>query len=318
MASGPEKCPVDHGSFSAAAAAADKCPVDHKSAGSSWTSIFSSSSSSSAPISSSTSSSSAAGASIEKCPVDHKSVGSSWTSLFSSSTPSVPTSTSPSPPPPPPLTQDREVSSIPKLDGTNWVYPSQAQFFSAMARKNHHPQASDMRVIVPIHNAVNERAWAEILGWEEGQGGEGCGGVRLVSFKGRPRERTPRARWKMLLGYVFIFLFFCFCFRAFILLVGHYSLHLSISFDPHFPFFLVSCGICAVLMLRFLSLDVRTNAYIHLYIYNLQVLSTIRQTRLGRRPLWHAHAIHHRLLYRSSGRARGQFIVLPRRPTCAR
>lgn len=37
---------------------------------------------------------------------------------------------------------------------------------------------------------------------------------------------------------------------------------LSISF-----FFLGSCGICAVLMLRFLCLDVRTNAYIHLYIY---------------------------------------------------
>lgn len=71
-----------------------------------------------------------------------------------------------------------------------------------------------MRVIVPIHNAVNERAWAEILGWEEGQGGEGCGGVRLVSFKGRPRERTPRARWKMLLGYVCFFCFFLFLFSS--------------------------------------------------------------------------------------------------------
>jgi cytochrome c heme-lyase len=29
-----------------------------------------------------------------------------------------------------------------------------------------------MRSIVPIHNAVNERAWGEILEWERGQGSE--------------------------------------------------------------------------------------------------------------------------------------------------
>ncbi|KAG6832708.1 hypothetical protein H0H92_012280 [Tricholoma furcatifolium] len=70
-----------------------------------------------------------------------------------------------------------------------------------MARKNHNPQAADMKTIVPIHNAVNERAWTEILKWEAGRGGEVCGGVKLVNFQGKPTERSPRARWKMLLGY---------------------------------------------------------------------------------------------------------------------
>ncbi|EPQ58064.1 cytochrome c and c1 heme-lyase, partial [Gloeophyllum trabeum ATCC 11539] len=93
------------------------------------------------------------------------------------------------------------ISSIPRPDGERWVYPSEAQFFAAMARKQHDPAARDMRVIVPIHNAVNERAWAEVLRWERAQGGERCGGVKLVSFKGRPGDLTPRARWRSLIGY---------------------------------------------------------------------------------------------------------------------
>lgn len=59
-----------------------------------------------------------------------------------------------------------------------------------------------MKTIVPIHNAVNERAWAEVMKWEAGRGGEACGGVKLVNFKGKPNERSPKARWKMLLGFV--------------------------------------------------------------------------------------------------------------------
>jgi cytochrome c heme-lyase len=102
------------------------------------------------------------------------------------------------------LSTERETSSIPKSAGENWVYPSEAQFFAAMARKNHHPQATDMRTIVPIHNAVNERAWAEVMKWEAGKGGEACGGVTLVNFKGRPGEMSPKARWKTLLGYVHV------------------------------------------------------------------------------------------------------------------
>lgn len=129
------------------------------------------------------------------CPIDHssppKSSVDAWSKLSSSkhAVPGVP------------LSVERETSSIPKEGQGNWTYPSEAQFFAAMARKNHNPHAKDMKTIVPIHNAVNERAWAEIIKWEAGRGGEVCGGVKLVNFKGRPGDRSPKARWKALLGY---------------------------------------------------------------------------------------------------------------------
>lgn len=129
----------------------------------------------------------------DSCPVDHSSLPSqsTWSRFLSSgSGAQVPVA----------LSQDRETSSIPKATDGKWVYPSEAQFFAAMARKNHNPQVSDMKTIVPIHNAVNERAWGEILKWESGRGSEACGGVKLVNFKGRPNEKSPKARWNMLLG----------------------------------------------------------------------------------------------------------------------
>lgn len=48
----------------------------------------------------------------------------------------------------------------------NWVYPSEKMFFDAMKRKGHDTRAADMKTVVPIHNAVNERAWVEIKQWE--------------------------------------------------------------------------------------------------------------------------------------------------------
>ncbi|KAK3621174.1 Cytochrome c1 heme lyase [Elasticomyces elasticus] len=51
-------------------------------------------------------------------------------------------------------------------DSGNWIYPSQDQFFKAMRKKGHEAEANDMETIIPIHNAVNERAWAEIKAWE--------------------------------------------------------------------------------------------------------------------------------------------------------
>lgn len=142
--------------------------------------------------------------SMSKCPVDHEkqsagscsvnySSGSRWSSFLSNGLGSSASS---------PLSTEREVSSIPRTTGDNWVYPSEAQFFTAMARKNHNPQTADMKTIVPIHNAVNERAWCEVMKWEAGRGGESCGGVKLVSFKGRPNDMTPKARLMTLLGYV--------------------------------------------------------------------------------------------------------------------
>jgi cytochrome c heme-lyase len=118
------------------------------------------------------------------------------------------------------LANDREISTIPRGAGSmyshntdaapvaaeheaggNWVYPSEQQFFNAMMRKKHNPQAKDMKTIVPIHNAVNEKAWEEVLVWEAGMGGEKCpGGIKLSSFVGRPQDRTPKAWMKTIFG----------------------------------------------------------------------------------------------------------------------
>lgn len=49
----------------------------------------------------------------------------------------------------------------------NWVYPSEKMFFDAMQRKGYEARQRDMQTVVPIHNAVNERAWAQILKWEQ-------------------------------------------------------------------------------------------------------------------------------------------------------
>jgi cytochrome c heme-lyase len=87
----------------------------------------------------------------------------------------------------------------------NWIYPSQEMFFNAMKRKGHDAQGQDMASVVPIHNAVNERAWSEIKKWEEGQGSEACGGPKLVSFAGDSKAITPKARWNNFIGYALPF-----------------------------------------------------------------------------------------------------------------
>ncbi|KAJ9642402.1 Cytochrome c1 heme lyase [Coniosporium apollinis] len=139
----------------------------------------------------------------------------------------------------PRLATDREVSTIPRAlpkatkDGKrlanneqetgadkssgNWIYPSEQMFFNAMRRKNYNPQAEDMRSIIPIHNAVNERAWKEIKEWEKGRGADAygstlvsnevivtehsCGGPRLESFSGSATSLTPKARLNTFMGY---------------------------------------------------------------------------------------------------------------------
>lgn len=99
----------------------------------------------------------------------------------------------PGPTSPNPLDTHREVSSIPRTAQTgpsacpanheqetgsdqtsgNWIYPSEKMFFDAMKRKGHGAMAEDMKTVVPIHNAVNERAWKEIKEWEAPYTGEG-------------------------------------------------------------------------------------------------------------------------------------------------
>ncbi|KAF2742577.1 cytochrome c1 heme lyase [Sporormia fimetaria CBS 119925] len=119
------------------------------------------------------------------------------------------------------LRTEREVSTIPRVIDEapssrpannerdtgadkktgNWIYPSEEMFFNAMKRKSYNPNATDMQTIVPIHNAVNERAWMEIKQWEKGRGADACGGPKLASFSGLSSSLTPRARWNTLLGY---------------------------------------------------------------------------------------------------------------------
>ncbi|KZF25748.1 cytochrome c and c1 heme-lyase [Xylona heveae TC161] len=99
-----------------------------------------------------------------------------------------------------PMANNEQETGSDKSSG-NWIYPSEQMFFNAMRRKNFDPHAEDMRAIVPIHNAVNERAWKEIKDWEKGQGSDKCGGPRLLSFSGMATQMTPRARLNTLMGY---------------------------------------------------------------------------------------------------------------------
>lgn len=136
---------------------------------------------------------------------------SSSSSSTTTTTPSTQTTTS-SPPHPPQkggnLGTDRVISSIPRSTGPgattsacpvnhetetgadpktgNWVYPSEKMFFDAMRRKGHATQAADMKTVVPIHNAVNERAWHEIREWERPYESTRYGVFSSLSFLIRP------------------------------------------------------------------------------------------------------------------------------------
>lgn len=102
------------------------------------------------------------------------------------------------------LSLEREVSSIPMAKSINensfWVYPSEKMFFDAMKRKNWNPKEQDMHSIIPIHNAVNEKCWREIMKWES-MHYTSCSTPKLLKFQGKPRDYTPKARFWNLLGY---------------------------------------------------------------------------------------------------------------------
>jgi cytochrome c heme-lyase len=165
------------------------------------------------------------------CPVDHK-TRETWLAQ-NPSTPSphaTPESkSSQSTPAKVRLSQNRQISSIPRAltdaldtsthspssipansevdthtsESGHWVYPSEAQFFQALIRKSQPASATDMSSVVPIHNAVNERAWHEILTWEQPRcQTSGCAmGPRLASFRGDSTKRTPKAWMNVLMGY---------------------------------------------------------------------------------------------------------------------
>ena len=180
---------------------------------------------------------------VVACPVDH-SKRAAWVEKARtakgtepSNSPSSTSASQPLPAKTRPLSRDRETSTIPRattapLTSTpqatlasssatctsappsspsagsagNWIYPSEQMFFDAMRRKRYSPRTADMASIVPLHNAVNEKAWAEILAWERRMpwarsANTGCGGPRLRSFAGDSTKLSPRARWNGLLGY---------------------------------------------------------------------------------------------------------------------
>lgn len=168
----------------------DACPVDHK-AREAWLSQARAAEASKAQTQPQPSA----------CPVDHsaKAQPKSWTQSVSSlfwSSPSAADkpASSPGAPSHPRLETDRVVSTIPRTTGSssdgcpvehgasanpanheiesgpdasgNWVYPSEKMFFDAMKRKGYDARVADMKTVVPIHNAVNERAWQQIKEWE--------------------------------------------------------------------------------------------------------------------------------------------------------
>jgi cytochrome c heme-lyase len=119
------------------------------------------------------------------------------------------------------LGTERERSSIPIADETRdsiddstcpgakgkesvWIYPSEQMFFNALKRKNWNVKEEDMKTIVPIHNAVNERAWKEILEWESLHQTE-CNQPKLVRFQGKPNQISPKARLRSWFGYTLPF-----------------------------------------------------------------------------------------------------------------
>jgi cytochrome c heme-lyase len=106
-----------------------------------------------------------------------------------------------------PLPKERVVSSIPRgkapaeddSKDDRWEYPSEQMFYNAMRRKGWAPTEDDMKNVVSIHNATNERTWREIEAWELERHPE-CK-PRLLKFAGRPTELSPKARIFNLLGY---------------------------------------------------------------------------------------------------------------------
>ncbi|KAL8853202.1 MAG: hypothetical protein Q9221_001936 [Calogaya cf. arnoldii] len=110
-----------------------------------------------------------------------------------------------------PATTTPNPRSMPSSEGAeqkagNWIYPSEKMFFDAMKRKSFSPDQNDMPAIVPIHNAVNERAWSMIKTWESSSArlkslNAPCGGPKLRSFSGDAAKLSPKARVLGWVGY---------------------------------------------------------------------------------------------------------------------
>ena len=68
-----------------------------------------------------------------------------------------------------------------------------------MQRKGYDPDAQDVPVILAIHNLVNEQGWAKIKQWEALRKPEAT--PKLLRFTGRPKDISPKAFLRSLVGY---------------------------------------------------------------------------------------------------------------------
>lgn len=197
-------CPVDHSKFSRArGGSADGCPVDHSKFVRPGTGADSplltppTAAAASAPLVCDSSALAAPvfpQSSAGQCPVDH--------SKFSGGAASGPAvgdvfpDSKPQPNQRAALSSAPVASSIPRggadqAADSKWIYPSPQRFFNAMTKKGWNPQEPDMAWVVSIHNTVNEQTWQKVLEYEKFHG---CETPKLVRFKGRPSDLSPKAR----------------------------------------------------------------------------------------------------------------------------
>ncbi|CAG8537790.1 11578_t:CDS:2 [Ambispora leptoticha] len=102
-----------------------------------------------------------------------------------------------------PLPTSRVISSIPKAKSKEyWEYPSPQQFYNALVRKGWQTPEESIETMVDIHNFLNEEAWNEVLKWERMKKCD-CDGPKLLRFRGRPQELSPKARIIQWAGKIF-------------------------------------------------------------------------------------------------------------------
>ena len=119
----------------------------------------------------------------------------------------------PSPDQPFELDTARVTSSIPKYtkaneNDTHWRYPSPQMFWNAMLRKgwrwkDDEPTPEVMNNIVSIHNVNNERAWREVLMWEQAFHADECPmkQIKLKKFSGKAKDLSWKATIRNWMGY---------------------------------------------------------------------------------------------------------------------
>lgn len=79
------------------------------------------------------------------------------------------------------------------------MYPSEKQFYGSATAKGHELDPSDMKMVIAIHNAVNEKTWQDILRYEALHVEE-CATPKLAHFIGRPGDASPKSRILGMLG----------------------------------------------------------------------------------------------------------------------